>query len=132
MNALIWLLTSVLCFALSAGLALASEPLPAAGQGQNAQPVLLDLNSAQLAQLEQLPGIGQKRAQAILDYREAHGGFHSVSQLLQIKGIGRAMLRKLRPLVTVGPQRALADTNREANGSAPGGLPGTPDIHRVR
>lgn len=102
MNALLWLLTSVLCFALSAGLALASEPVPSPPAAvPNATPPL-DLNSAQLAQLEQLPGIGQKRAQAILDYRAAHGGFRSVSQLLQIKGIGRAMLRKLRPLVTVG------------------------------
>lgn len=102
MNALLWLLTSVLCFALSAGLALASEPVPAPPAAVPSATPPLDLNSAQLAQLEQLPGIGQKRAQAILDYRTAHGGFRSVSQLLQIKGIGRAMLRKLRPLVTVG------------------------------
>jgi comEA protein len=132
MNALIWLLTSVLCFALSAGLALASEPLPSPGQGESAQPVVLDLNSAQLSQLEQLPGIGQKRAQAILDYREAHGGFHSVSQLLQIKGIGRAMLRKLRPLVTVGSQSALGRASGAANATPAARSPGTPDILRVR
>lgn len=102
MNALLWLLTAALCSVLSAGLALAAEPPPVAATAGDVQPTQLDLNSAQLAQLEQLPGIGQKRAQAIIDYREAHGGFRSVSQLLQIKGIGRAMLRKLRPLVTVG------------------------------
>jgi len=129
MNALVWMLTSVLCFALSAGLALASEPVPAVAKetakettNESAQPAPLDLNSAQRSQLEQLPGIGEKRAQAILDYREAHGGFHSVSQLLQIKGIGRAMLRKLRPLVTVV----------ETSGGHTGGSPGTGSPLRVR
>ncbi len=63
--------------------------------------MLIDLNTATAEQLEELPGVGPSRAQAILEFRAAHGGFTQVSQLMRIKGIGRAMLRKLRPLVTI-------------------------------
>lgn len=108
MNAALFLLASVLGLAACAGAALAEEPALAAGAASAAgASALIDLNSASAAELESLPGIGRSRAQAILAFREAHGGFHSVSQLLRIKGIGRAMLRKLRPLVTVSavPQK---------------------------
>lgn len=62
---------------------------------------VVDLNTADERALLDLPGIGPARAQAILAYRGAHGGFRSVSQLLQIRGIGRALLKQLRPLVTL-------------------------------
>jgi competence protein ComEA len=65
------------------------------------QPVLVDLNQASEAELMTLPGVGPARAKAILAFREAHGGFTSVSQLLRIKGFGRATLRRLRPLLTL-------------------------------
>ena len=63
----------------------------------------VDLNSADEAALLALPGIGPARARAILDFRVAHGRFRSLSQLLQIRGIGRALLKQLRPLVTLVP-----------------------------
>ena len=66
-----------------------------------AQPRTIDLNTADERALLELPGIGPTRARAILAYRDAHGGFRSLSQLLQIKGIGRSLLRQLRPLVTL-------------------------------
>jgi competence protein ComEA len=65
---------------------------------------LVDLNLAGEAELLELPGIGPARARAILAFRNEHGGFSSVSQLLHIKGFGRAMLRRLRPLLTLSPQ----------------------------
>lgn len=61
----------------------------------------VDLNRADEAALLSLPGIGSTRARAILAYRETHGGFHNLSQLLRVKGIGRALLKRLRPLVTL-------------------------------
>jgi len=61
----------------------------------------VDLNTADESALLELPGIGPARARAILDFRVAHGGFRSISQLLQIRGIGRALLKQLRPLVTL-------------------------------
>jgi len=61
----------------------------------------VDLNHADEAALESLPGIGPSRAQAILAFRQSHGAFVSLSQLLHIKGIGRSLLKQLRPLVTL-------------------------------
>lgn len=62
----------------------------------------LDLNRATVAELDELPGIGPAKAQAIVDYRERHGAFGSVDQLMEVKGIGPKLLERLRPLVTVG------------------------------
>ncbi|MDB4990984.1 MAG: helix-hairpin-helix protein [Myxococcaceae bacterium] len=62
---------------------------------------IVDLNKADESALLDLPGIGPARARAILEYRKSHGPFRSLSQLLHIKGIGRSMLKQLRPLVTL-------------------------------
>ncbi|WP_213454092.1 ComEA family DNA-binding protein [Rhizomonospora bruguierae] len=70
--------------------------VPAAGGGGP-----LNLNTATLAQLDALPGVGPVLAQRILDYREAHGGFRSVSELRQVQGIGNARYDDLKSLVTV-------------------------------
>ena len=67
-------------------------PLPAA-------PV--DINTATLEQLDVLPGIGPVTAQAILDWRIAHGAFTSVDELLEVDGIGDVTLADIRDLVTV-------------------------------
>lgn len=57
------------------------------------------LNEATTDDLRRLPGIGEKRAQAILELRTKLGRFRQIEELLRIKGIGRATLKKLRPLV---------------------------------
>lgn len=75
------------------GVAAASSP---AGSSPSAP---LDLNSATLEQLEALPGIGPVTAQKILDYRQQHGAFHSVSELEGVPGIGPAHLAQLQGLV---------------------------------
>jgi len=62
----------------------------------------LDLNAATAEQLDALPGIGPTKAKAIVDYRSANGPFARVEQLTDVKGIGPAMLEKLKPLVVVG------------------------------
>jgi competence protein ComEA len=61
----------------------------------------LDLNSADLDQLEALPGIGPATAQSIVDQRERNGPFQSVDDLLDIRGIGPAKLDAIRDLVRV-------------------------------
>jgi competence protein ComEA len=64
----------------------------------SASPV--SLNSATLAELETLPGVGPVTAQKIIDWRTAHSGFTSVEQLQQVSGIGPATYAELSPLVT--------------------------------
>lgn len=61
----------------------------------------LDLNTATEAQLDELPGIGPATAAAIVQHRDRIGGFTSVDQLLDVRGIGEAKLEQLRPLVRV-------------------------------
>lgn len=67
--------------------------------GTDAGPV--DLNRADAAALEALPGIGPATAAAIIQHRDEIGGFTSVDQLLDVRGIGEAKLEQLRPHVTV-------------------------------
>lgn len=61
----------------------------------------LDLNSATASELEELPGIGPGLARRIVAYRETHGPFRSVEELLNVPGIGPATLERIRELVTV-------------------------------
>lgn len=64
----------------------------------------VNLNTATLQQLDELPGIGESKAKAIIAHREKLGGkFRSIDQLLDVKGIGEKMLEKMRPLITVEP-----------------------------
>lgn len=61
----------------------------------------VDLNTAGLDQLTLLSGIGPAKAQAILDYRAAHGPFSAVDDLSHVPGIGPATVEALRPYVTL-------------------------------
>ncbi len=61
----------------------------------------IDINRADAAALESLPGIGPKTAQEIIRHREERGRFASVEDLLAVKGIGPAKLSAIRDLVTV-------------------------------
>ena len=63
---------------------------------------VIDLNTASAADLTRLPGIGEKRAQAIVDYRESSGPFQSVEELTEVKGIGEGILAQVYDYVTVG------------------------------
>lgn len=61
----------------------------------------INLNTATLAELQTISGIGAKRAQDIIDYRDANGGFSSVDDLANVSGIGEKILEKLKSEVTV-------------------------------
>ncbi|KRE90332.1 hypothetical protein ASG89_08500 [Paenibacillus sp. Soil766] len=62
---------------------------------------LLDLNTATLEQLDKLPGVGESKAKAILEYRTKKGRFKRVEELMEVKGIGEKMFEKLKGLLFV-------------------------------
>lgn len=59
------------------------------------QSAVVNINTADLKQLIKLPGVGKKKAQAIIDYRETNGDFASLEELAKVKGVGKKMLAKL-------------------------------------
>jgi competence protein ComEA len=64
----------------------------------------VNINTATAEQLDTLPGVGPAIAQRIIEFRETHGGFTTVTDLRSVSGIGPAMMSKLQDLVTVdGP-----------------------------
>jgi len=81
------------------------RPHAAQGSASAEDPVIL--NTAEADDLKRLPGIGQKRADAILALRAHLGRFRAIEDLLKVKGVGRATLKRLRPLVRLDPPPAV-------------------------
>lgn len=63
--------------------------------------LLVDINTAELDELTELPGIGEKMGQRIIDYREKNGDFAQVEDIMKVEGIGQGTFEKLKPLITV-------------------------------
>jgi competence protein ComEA len=80
------------------GVAAATGPAGGAGAPAGGP---INLNTATLADLDRLPGVGPVLAQRILDARDARGGFKAVSDLRQVDGIGDARYQQLKDLVVV-------------------------------
>jgi competence protein ComEA len=78
----------------------------------------VELNSASLAQLQTLPGIGPAKAAAIVDYRTQAGPFATVEALDNVPGIGPATMANLRPLVCVGAEGGAAPAEAAASSSS--------------
>ena len=78
----------------------AAQQSPGAAQ-EAAAKTALNLNTANIDQLETLPGIGRKTAERIIEYRTKSGGFKRVEDLMNVKGIGEKSFLKLKPLVVV-------------------------------
>ena len=77
----------------------------------------IDLNQAQRADLRTIPGIGEKLADRIIEYREAKGPFASLEELRNVSGIGPVMLTRLQAHLRVSPPRIVR-----------GARPDTPEI----
>ncbi len=64
---------------------------------------LININNADVSLLCEIPGIGETRAQAIVDYREANGGFQTVEELMEVNGIKEGLFAKIAPFVECKP-----------------------------
>ena len=69
--------------------------------GEQIQPQKIDLNRAEAWLLEALPGIGEVRAQAIIDYRCQHGQFNNIKEITKVEGIGITIYEQIQHLITV-------------------------------
>ena len=62
---------------------------------------VININTADVYDLQRLPGIGEKRAEAVAAYREEHGPFQSPEELMEVSGIGPGIFEDLRDYITV-------------------------------
>lgn len=62
-------------------------------------PVSVNINTADIEELQLLPGVGKTYAERILEYRKTNGNFTSVEELINIKGIGEKRLEKIKPFI---------------------------------
>ena len=67
----------------------------------NKKDVIINLNTATLEELQTLSGIGESKAEAIIQYREEHGGFQSIEELKDVPGIGDSLYEKIKDSITI-------------------------------
>ena len=66
----------------------------------------LNINTASVAELDALPGIGAKTAALIVEYRQKNGPFKKIEELMNVRGVGEKNFLKLKPQITVGAAKA--------------------------
>ncbi|MEJ6473395.1 helix-hairpin-helix domain-containing protein [Pseudoalteromonas piscicida] len=96
--------TTILSILLILGLsssAVFAKPLERPVTTQSQQQSVLNINSADATALSSLPGIGIRKAEAIIEYRKKLGRFKSTQELLEVKGIGKGILAKLEGKIKV-------------------------------
>ena len=97
-------MAAALLVALSAGLSpdiVTAQTRSAGGQNAPTAADRVDLNRADQEALEALPGVGPRTAELIIAYREEHGGFKKIEELMNIRGIGERTFLRLRELVQI-------------------------------
>jgi len=62
---------------------------------------LIDINTADKQELMRIPGIGESKADRIIEYRQIHGRFGSAEELMNVSGIGSGMFEKMKDCITV-------------------------------
>ena len=89
------LMTLLLCLA-------CALPLAAAPGDDEPAAIRVDLNRAGVVELMELPGVGEKVAERIVEYRKENGPFRETRELMNVRGIGEKTFLKLEKLLTVG------------------------------
>jgi len=65
----------------------------------------IDINTAAATELQKLPRIGEKMAQRIIDFREQHGEFKKIEEIMKVKGIGEKVFKRIKDLIEVKPEK---------------------------
>jgi competence protein ComEA len=94
---------SLLAWALALSSVTAQEARPGTAGNPAA---LVNLNTATVAQLETLPGVGRATAERIVEYRQKNGAFKKAEELMNVRGVGERSFLRLKPLVTVAAVKA--------------------------
>ena len=93
-------LALALSFLASAGVAIAAgKPVPTGK---------VNINTATVQQLSELPGVGPKLAARIVEYRQKAGGFKATQELMNVQGVGEKNFARIQPHLTVGDGAAKA------------------------
>lgn len=81
--------------------AVADPLVPGPQSAEEDRSETVELNTATASELRTLPGVGERTAERILEYREEHGGFEKIEDLMNVRGIGEKTFLRLRPLIRV-------------------------------
>jgi competence protein ComEA len=76
------------------------EMIPSTSAGGSGED-LIDINTASAGELDELPGIGPTLSQCIIDYRETHGPFGAIEEIMDVQGIGQGVFADIEELITV-------------------------------
>lgn len=88
-----------------------AAPLQSATAGEARK---VDLNTAGQQQLEELPGIGPRTAERIIQFREENGPFRRIEDLMNVRGIGEKKFQRLKDLVRVDPGGSSSGTSTDS------------------
>jgi competence protein ComEA len=100
----------IVAFGLALALALVSSTGVVLAAAKPAPTGKVDINTASVEQLTSLPGVGEKLAARIVEYREKSGGFKSPQELMNVRGVGEKNFQKIEGYLTTGsaPARGAA------------------------
>ena len=104
-----WLFTLVVCTTVCVVLSPLAQKPSVAARRKPQSPEKIDINTAAVDQLESLPHIGIKTAQAIIAYRAQHGPFKRIDDLTKVRGIGGKTFEELKRHITLEEGTLLKD-----------------------
>jgi competence protein ComEA len=92
--------------AAATGTPIAAQTKSSSASAKPVTTTVVNINTASATEIATLPGIGPKTAALIVEYRQKNGPFKKIEELMNVKGVGEKSFLKLKPFVTIGPDRS--------------------------